>query len=82
VDAAEICIRSERRPGELMAAQKAMVGVNSGIAGQGRPKIGGMPNNPPKQDAPSTHAEAGIDKSRAKHAHTYAAVPQETSRGG
>jgi hypothetical protein len=41
-----------------------------------------MQNNLPKHDAPPTLAEAGIAKSLAKHAHTYAAVPQETSRGG
>jgi hypothetical protein len=75
IDAAEIRIRAERRLGELMAAQKAMVGVNSGTAGQGRPKIGGMPNTPPKHDAPPTLAEAGIDKNLAKRARSYAAVP-------
>ena len=76
IDAAEIRIRAERRLGELMAAQKASVGVNSGAAGQGRPKIGGVPNTPPKHDAPPTLTEAGIDKNLAKRARTYAAVPQ------
>ncbi|CAN5541398.1 hypothetical protein BH10PSE6_BH10PSE6_13290 [soil metagenome] len=77
IDAVEIRIRAERRLGELMAAQKAMVGVNSGAAGQGRPKIGGVPNTPPKHDAPPTLAEAGIDKNLAKRARIYAAVPPE-----
>ena len=77
IDAAEIRIRAERRLGELMAAQKARVGVNSGAAGQGRPKIGGVPNTPPKHDAPPTLAEAGIDKNLAKRSRSYAAVPTE-----
>ena len=77
IDAAEIRIRAERRLGELMAAQKARVGVNSGTAGQGRPKIGGVPNTPPKHDAPPTLAEAGIDKNLAKRSRSYAAVPTE-----
>ncbi|CAN5565155.1 hypothetical protein BH10PSE6_BH10PSE6_55020 [soil metagenome] len=77
IDAAEIRIRAERRLGELMSAQKARVGVNSGAAGQGRPKIGGVPNTPPKHDAPPTLAEAGIDKNLAKRSRSYAAVPTE-----
>jgi hypothetical protein len=77
IDAAEIRIRAERRLGELMAAQKATVGVNSGTAGQGRPKIGGVPNTPPKHDVPPTLAEAGIDKNLAKRSRSYAAVPTE-----
>ncbi|CAN5376864.1 hypothetical protein BH10PSE6_BH10PSE6_08650 [soil metagenome] len=75
IDAVEIRIRAERRLGELMAAQKAKGGVNSGTAGQGRPKIGGVPNTPPKHDAPPILAEAGIDKNLAKRARSYAAVP-------
>lgn len=77
VDAAEIRIRGERRLGELMSAQRESVGLNTGTAGQGRPRIGGFDDNPPKQDARPTLAEAGIDKSLADRARKLAAVPEE-----
>ena len=75
IDAAEIRIRAERRLGELMAAQKARVGVATGGQHGGRAsKIDGVRNTP--SNAPPTFAEAGIDKNLAKRARTYAAVPQ------
>jgi len=75
IDAAEIRIRAERRLGELMAAQKATVGVATGGQHGGRAsKIDGVRNTP--SNAPPTLAEAGIDKNLAKRARTYAAVPQ------
>ena len=69
LDAAEIRIRAERRLGELMAAQKAAVGVAKGNQHSAR---GGK--NP---EQPATLAEAGIDKNLAKRARTLAAVPGE-----
>lgn len=71
VQAAEIRIRAERRLGELMEAQKSVVGVNAG----GRPKTG--VNKTPVTETPATLAEAGIDKNLAKRARTYAAVPED-----
>jgi hypothetical protein len=72
IDAAEICIRAERRLGELMAAQKASVGATKGGQPHQR-KYTGIQNTP----VSPTRAEAGIDKNLAKRARTYAAVPQE-----
>ncbi len=73
IDAAEIRIRAERRLGELMAEQKATVGVNGG----GRPAETGLKPNPVSGEAPATLAEAGIDKNLAHRARTYASVPKE-----
>ena len=70
IDAAEIRIRAERRLGELMAAQKARVGLGQ----PGRPSKNGV-SNTPISDKPPTLAEAGIDKNLAKRARSYAAVP-------
>jgi len=70
IDAAEIRIRAERRLGELMAAQKATVGVAKGVLRRG------VASTPREPTAPPTLAEAGIDKNLAKRARTYAAVPQ------
>ncbi|CAN5209779.1 hypothetical protein BH10PSE6_BH10PSE6_11410 [soil metagenome] len=76
MDAAVIRIRAERRLGELMAAQKATVGVAKGGQHGGRAsKIDGVRNTP--SNAPPTLAEAGIDKNLAKRARTYAAVPTD-----
>ena len=72
IDAAEIRIRAERRLGELMAAQKARVGLGQ----PGRPSKNGV-SNTPISDKPPTLAEAGIDKNLAKRSRSYAAVPTE-----
>ena len=69
IDAAEIRIRAERRLGELMAAQKATVGVAKGVLRRG------VASTPREPTAPPTLAEAGIDKNLAKRAQSYAAVP-------
>src|SRR5215204_3316671 len=73
IDAAEIRIRAERRLGELMAAQKATVGVAKGAQGLGT-SAGYKESR--THDAPPTLTEAGVDKNLAKRARTYAAVPQ------
>ncbi|WP_428675128.1 hypothetical protein [Reyranella sp.] len=75
IDAAEIRIRAERRLGELMAFQKATVGMAKNAPGPGRGKVG--VSSTPAFDGPPTLAEAGIDKNLAKRARSYAAVPQE-----
>jgi hypothetical protein len=41
--------------------QKETVGLNSGTAGKGRPNLGGVQEEPPKDSRP-TLAQAGIDK--------------------
>jgi len=72
IDAAEIRIRAERRLGELMAAQKAAVGVAKGGQPHQR-RSTGIQNTP----VAPTLADAGIDKNLAKRARSYAAVPTE-----
>jgi hypothetical protein len=57
----------------MMREQKNTVGLNTGTAGQGRPKIGGVSETPPKKDDRLTLAEAGIDKNLAKAARKKAA---------
>ena len=52
MDAAEIRLRAERRIGEMMAEQKATVGLAKGTAGKGRPSLGGVRETPPK-DVPT-----------------------------
>jgi hypothetical protein len=72
LDAAEIRIRAERKLGELMAAQRASVGVARPPGAnqhEDRVKI--------KPEAPATLAEAGIDKNLAHRARTLAAVPEQ-----
>ncbi len=70
--------RAERRLGELVAAQKATVGMNRGTAGtlRGRDASGGSKLDPP-EDARPTLAAAGIDKHLADQARKLAAVPEE-----
>jgi ParB family chromosome partitioning protein len=71
-DAAEIRIRAERRVGQMMAAQKASVG----LAKPPGKKIGG--NFPPmKASSAPTLESAGIDKDLAKTARKLAAVPEQ-----
>lgn len=67
VDAAEIRLRAERRLGELIAAQKATVGLNAGN------RYGGSSEEPPVP----TLADAGIDKKLSARAQKLAAVPAE-----
>lgn len=58
--------RVERRLGELIAAQKASVGLNKGALGR---KGGGRrgTKREPRLDAPPTLADAGIDKNEGDH---------------
>ena len=71
-------MRAERRLGEMMAGQKATVGLAAGTRGQlvGRDASGGIPKNPPEKDVP-TLAEAGIDKNLAKRARTFGGLSDE-----
>jgi hypothetical protein len=77
-DAAEIRIRAERRLGELLAQQKATVGLNAGKRGQlkGRNASGAAVQEAPEDDRP-TLAAAGIDHKLSSRAQKLAAVPQE-----
>ena len=68
IDASEIRFRAERRLGELMEAQRQIVG----LAPAGRPKEMGHPII-----KPLTQAEAGIDKHLADRARKYAAIPSD-----
>jgi hypothetical protein len=71
-DAREIRKRAERKIGELIAAQKATVGLNKG----GRPKTG-LLENPVSEPKPFTLAEIGIDKNLANAARKEAAKSKE-----
>lgn len=75
VDAAEIRLRSERRLGELIAEQKATVGLNPGTRTGG---TGGSIKAPP---AIPTLADARIDKKLSSRAQKLAAVPGEQFEG-
>jgi hypothetical protein len=75
-DAKVLKLEAERKLGQLMAAQKGEVGLNTGTAGKGRPKLGGLPDNPPKTDDRPTLAEAGINKNLAHRARTAAAMSE------
>jgi hypothetical protein len=66
-------MRAERRLGEMMAEQKATVG----LAPPGRPKIG-VSETPISK--PPTLAEAGIDKNLAKKARKLAALFPEVQQ--
>jgi hypothetical protein len=70
IDAVEIRIRAERRLGELMALQKAIVGVAKPPPPAGRNgRVASKPDH-----MPPTLEEAGIGKNLAHRARTYAAV--------
>jgi len=70
-DAAEIRIRAERRLGELIAGQKATVGMAKG----GQPYQSTGSKSAPVERA-ATLAEAGIDKKLSARAQKMAAVPE------
>jgi hypothetical protein len=72
-EAEVIRLYAERRLGQMMQEQKNTVGLNTGTAGKGRPKIGGVSETPPKKDDRLTLAAAGIDKNLAKAARKKAA---------
>jgi len=71
VDAIEIRIRAERRLGEMIAAQKATVGLNVGKRGDRGPRAA------PRSDDRPTLAEVGIGKKLSSHAQKLAALPPE-----
>jgi hypothetical protein len=75
-EAAILKLEAERRLGQLMAAQREAIGLNTGTAGQGRPKLGGFPENLPKTDDRPTLAEAGIGKNLAHRARTAASMAE------
>jgi hypothetical protein len=72
LDAAEIRIRAERRLGELMAAQRATIGLAKGAAEAGTNR-----GTTRDEQHPASLAEAGIDKNLAKRARALAAVVDE-----
>src|SRR3990167_5853147 len=76
IDAWEIRQRAEKRLGELIQAQKATEGLNSGTAGKGRPKKGGRDERPPKDDKP-TLKEAGISKDLSSRAQKLAQIDDD-----
>lgn len=69
INAAEIRIRAERRIGELIAAQKAGPGLNSGALLRGSEKE-------PRDERPKL-ADVGIDKKLSSRAQKLAAVPEK-----
>lgn len=77
IDAWEIRIRAERRLGEMIAEQKATVGLNRGRAGAGRPHLGGSATEPPKSDGRPTLADAGIDKKLSSTAQRVASITEQ-----
>ena len=76
-EAEAIRMMAERRIGQMMQEQKKTVGLNTGAAGRGRPRKGGLSKNPPKKDARPTLAEAGIDKNLAHKARKAAAKSED-----
>jgi hypothetical protein len=77
-EAVEIRARASRRLGEMIEAQKATVGLNTGTAGMGRPpSLGGSADNPPKPDDRPTLASQEINKALAHEARTLAKMPEE-----
>ena len=70
IDLAEIRFRAERKLGELMAAQKELLGT-----AQGRRSDLGLTETQ-VETTPITLAEAGIDKHLADRARKYAAIPE------
>lgn len=72
IDAAEIRIRAERRLGEMIAAQKANEGLNSGRAG--RSPIAVDSND---RDTRPTLSDVGVSKDLSSRAQKLAAVPSD-----
>lgn len=71
VDAAEIRIRAERRLGELIAAQKATVGLNTGAAGIGKSAVLGE-----DRTSSPTLSDIGVSKNLSSRSQLLAAVPE------
>src|SRR5262249_43086763 len=75
-DAVEIRMRATRRLDQMRQAQKETVGLNKGTAGKGRPKIGGLSDNPPIDDRPTLESQ-GIDKNLAHQGRVLGALSDE-----
>jgi N6-adenosine-specific RNA methylase IME4 len=73
IDAAEIRMFAERRLGQMIAAQKATVGLNRGVRGS---KVSGSEKEPVMDDRPKL-ADIGISKKLSSRAQKMAAVPPE-----
>jgi N6-adenosine-specific RNA methylase IME4 len=71
-DAIEIRMRATRRMDQMRQGQKATIGLAKGSKGKGRPPLGGLKNNPPK-NVP-TLADAGIDKNLAHEGRKLGAL--------
>lgn len=72
IDAAEIRIRAERRLGQLIAEQKATVGLNRGLAGS---IVSGADREPVRDERP-TLSDIGVDKKLSAHSQKVAAIPE------
>ena len=75
IDASEIRFRAERRIGELMADQRATVGMAAG----GRPSAEPPPEQTGSERDPvsvPTLADVGVNKHLADRARKYAAIPE------
>ena len=71
IDDSRICLRAERRLGELIRAQKETVGLNTGKRGDRGPR------SAPRSDTRPTLAEVGIDKKLSSRAQKLAAGPED-----
>lgn len=71
-DAAEIRMRAERRLGEMIAEQKATVGLAKGAKG-----IGPIAGYQKTHNGPPTLADAGIDKNLANRARKAARLSEQ-----
>lgn len=78
MDAAEIRIRAERRLGEMIAAQKATVGLAKGSPGN--QYTGPVPKKN-RSNSPPTLADAGIDKKLSSRAQKVAALSASVFEG-
>jgi N6-adenosine-specific RNA methylase IME4 len=74
-DAYELRVRAERKLGELIAAQKATVGLATGGEHGGKARLDGTRAVP--TNARPTLAEAGIDKKLSSKAQKMHAIPSE-----
>jgi hypothetical protein len=78
IDAAEICMRAERRLGEMLREQRESGGLNPGARGTGSNQYEVRSH---KGTAPPTLASVGIDKKLSSRAQKLAAVPEAKFEG-
>jgi hypothetical protein len=69
-------LQAAQKLGDLLARMKK----NKGAAGQGRPKIGGSPSQPPKKASSPTLAEMGIKKKTSHLAQKINALPPDQTQ--